>query len=197
MVGLRTLITAACLLVGASSLTQAAAAKAPPARTGDPDADAVATFDTRVKEYLTLHRKLESQIPKLSKQATPQEIDKNQRALGALIQSARRGAKQGEFFTPGMESLLRRVFARVFSGEDGKNLLGSVMDENPVDTKLTINERYPDTVPLSTMPAEVLAVLPKLEEDMEYRFVGRRLVLLDAHAHLILDFTDELLPESV
>ena len=29
---------------------------------------------------------------------------------------------------------------------------------------------------------------------MEYRFVGRRLVLLDAHGHIIVDFTDELLP---
>jgi hypothetical protein len=30
---------------------------------------------------------------------------------------------------------------------------------------------------------------------MEYRFIGRRLVLIDSHAHLIVDFTDELLPE--
>ena len=150
-----------------------------------------------MKEYLTLHRKLEGQLPKQKTEATPEEIDKNQRALAALVQQARPNARPGEFFTPEMQAYRHRVFDEVFVGTDGKNLLGSIMDENPGLPQLVINERYPDAVPLSTMPPEILNILPKLEEDMEYRFVGRRLVLLDAHAHLILDFTDELLPTSV
>jgi hypothetical protein len=44
------------------------------------------------------------------------------------------------------------------------------------------------------MPPPVLEPLPKLEEDLEYRFVGERLVLVDAHAHLIVDFTEDVLP---
>jgi hypothetical protein len=40
----------------------------------------------------------------------------------------------------------------------------------------------------------VLKALPKLEEDLEYRFIGERLVLMDAHAHIIVDFTDDVLP---
>ena len=58
---------------------------------------------------------------------------------------------------------------------------------------LRVNDRYPDAIPLSTMPPQVLKALPKLEEDLEYRFVGERLVLMDAHAHIIVDFTDDVL----
>ena len=34
----------------------------------------------------------------------------------------------------------------------------------------------------------------KLSEDMEYRFIGRALILLDAHAHIIADFIDDAIP---
>ena len=44
--------------------------------------------------------------------------------------------------------------------------------------KLAVNSRYPDEVPLSTMPPQVLAMLPKLPDDLEYRFIGTRLILL-------------------
>lgn len=166
-----------------------------PAASVDPDAPAVEAFQARLKDYVALHRKLEAKLPKLSKESTPKEIDKNQRALATLIQAERRGAVRGEFFTPAVENILRRVFDKVFAGPDGKALLASIMDENPGIPKFAVNGRYPDAVPLSTMPPEVLSALPPLDEDMEYRFVGDRLILLDSHAHLIVDFTENLLPK--
>jgi hypothetical protein len=193
---LRRIALAACIALSLAVTGRCDAAPKPDPRPAVTAAPAeTAAFEAHVKEYLALHRKLEAQLPKLSKETTPEVIDKNQRDLGALVQAARPNATQGEFFTPEMQAYLRQVFDKVFVGTDGKNLLGSIMDENPgVPAVLVVNERYPDAVPLSTMPPEVLSLLPKLEEDMEYRFVGRRLVLLDSHAHLIIDFTDELLP---
>jgi hypothetical protein len=64
----------------------------------------------------------------------------------------------------------------------------------PGHPNLSVNDRYPDSVPLSTMPPQVLQSLPALEDDMEYRFIGERLVLMDARAHIIIDFTDDVLP---
>jgi hypothetical protein len=64
----------------------------------------------------------------------------------------------------------------------------------PALPNLNVNDRYPDSVPLSTMPPQVLESLPKLDEDIEYRFIGERLVLMDAHAHIVIDFTDDVLP---
>ena len=181
-------------LVIASLTAGCSGRSAAPTVSPDP-VPALRSFQARVQEYVTLHREIEQKLPKLGREATPEEIDKNQRELGALLKSARSDAKQGELFTPDVQEFLARLFGRVFRGEQGKNLLGSIMDENPGLPKISVNERYPDEVPLSTMPPEILDALPELEEDMEYRFVGRRLVLVDSHAHLIVDFTDELLPE--
>ena len=82
----------------------------------------------------------------------------------------------------------------MFAGPDGKQLLSSIMDENPADIQLKVNQRYPDEVPFATMPPEVLKALPELPEELEYRFVGDDLILLDPHAHIIVDFIRNALP---
>jgi hypothetical protein len=69
------------------------------------------------------------------------------------------------------------------------------MDENPGPIRLAVNGRYPDSVPLATMPPQVLAQLPRLPDDLEYRFIASRLILLDVHAHIIVDYIDDALPD--
>lgn len=153
-------------------------------------------FKARVDQYVDLHKKAEAKLPALSDRATPQDIDKNQRELLRLISEARAGAKQGELFTPAMETLIRKTMTRVFKAPDGGAVKDSVMDENPVgQIAISVNQRYPDTVPISTMPPDVLEKLPKMPEDLEYRFVGRHLVILDSHAHLIVDFVTNAIPD--
>ena len=68
------------------------------------------------------------------------------------------------------------------------------MDENPGRLRLRVNGRYPDAVPLSTVPPQVLQGLPKLPEELEYRFIGDRLILIDIHAHIIVDLIDDAFP---
>ena len=41
------------------------------------DAEALATMNVRLKEYVALHVKLERSLPKLPTEATPDQIDKN------------------------------------------------------------------------------------------------------------------------
>jgi len=160
-----------------------------------PDEQAAAdAFEARLKDYIAVHRKIEAALPHLSKSSTPQEIDKNQRAFLTQLAAERSEAKRGDFFTPPMEGLVRRTLEAVMAGPDGKTIKASIMDENPGVPKLVLNERYPSSVPLSTMPPEVLAPLPKLKGELEYRFLGPRLILLDTEADIILDFTGEVLP---
>jgi hypothetical protein len=162
------------------------------------DAQALATMNERVKEYLALHLKLERSLPKLPKEATPEQIDKNQRALALLVLEARAAAKPGDIFTPEARPVIKRLIASVFGGPDGKQLKSSIMDENPVTPaalKLTVNSRYPDSVPLTTVPPQLLQTMPKLTEDLEYRFIGDWLILLDVHAHVIADFVEDVLPK--
>lgn len=158
------------------------------------EAQAVEEFEQRLEDYVTLHRKLEKALPRLSKRATPEQVDENQRALAALIRTARASAKPGEFFTPDVQALVKRILETAIGGPGGGSVRGAILDENPGVPTLAVNERYPDAVPLSTMPSVVLRSLPKLEEGLEYRFIGERLILMDTHAHIVLDFTDEVLP---
>ena len=158
------------------------------------DAQGLAEFNERVTAYATLHQKLEATLPPLPTEATPTAIDKHQRALGQLIVQARKSAKQGDIITPATQAHFRALVARVFQGQPGRELKASILDENPGDIGLTVNGRYPDQVPLSTVPPQVLAALPKLPKDLEYRFIGDRLILLDVHAHIIADFMDKIFP---
>jgi hypothetical protein len=41
----------------------------------------------------------------------------------------------------------------------------------------------------------VLQTLPKLTEDLEYRFIGDSLILLDVRAHVIADFIEDIVPK--
>jgi hypothetical protein len=159
------------------------------------DARLGAEFLKRVEEYVKLHRKIEEQLPKLPKEATPEQIDRYQRELARLIQQGRPNARQGDVFTKEIRAYFRRQLHNVFSGAEGRQLKQTIMDENPGPLKLSVNGRYPDSVPLSTMPPQVLAALPKLPDELEYRFIGDRLIVLDVHAHIIVDYTEDALPK--
>jgi hypothetical protein len=162
------------------------------------DAQALATMNDRLKEYLDVRDKIERSLPKLPKEATPQQIDKNQRALEKLVREARATAKTGDIFTPEARPVIQRLLASVFGGPDGKQLKAAIMDDNqakPSAVKLVVNGRYPDAVPLATVPPQVLQTLPKLTEDLEYRFIGDSLILLDVRAHVIADFIEDIVPK--
>ncbi len=158
------------------------------------DAEALATMNDRIKDYIALHQKLERTLPAVPTEATPQQIDQNQRALEKLVRDNRATAKPGDIFTPAAQPVIKRLLAAVFGGPDGKQLKASIMDENPVGITLAVNARYPDIVPLSSVPPEVLQTLPKLPEELQYRFVGNRMIILDAHAHVVADFIEDALP---
>ena len=162
----------------------------PSASIGVPGESIVADFNRRIEEYIALRKRLAGTLPDLPSQPTPIQIDANQRALGALMAKGRPDAKVGDVFVPDMQAFVRGLVRRVLTGPDGPRIKASLMDENPMNVKIAVNGRYPDTVPLSTMPPDVLAALPKLPEDLEYRFVGNRLILLDVASHIIADYVE-------
>lgn len=177
----------------AATLLVVAATAVPvlPAGTPAPVLDA---FQSRLKAYLQIRDKADAALPHLSKQSSPEEVVKHQRALAERIRTARAGARAGEFFTPEIEALVKRTMTEVLSGPDGKSIKASILDENPEVKSLALHQQYPASVPLSTMPAQVLASLPPLPKGLEYRFLGSRLVLLDTDADMVIDYTGGVLP---
>ncbi|MCI0658393.1 MAG: hypothetical protein L0170_15175 [Acidobacteria bacterium] len=179
-------------LVILAALTTVSAAEGPQSR--PTEAQTVAGFEARLKDYQALHQKLEATLPKLPRQPTPEQMDQHRLALGKLIRLARHDAKPGELFTGDVQAVVRRILAEALSDPDGKSLKASIMDENPGVPKLLINQTYPSSLPLSTMPPQLLASLPKLPEELEYHFNGSRLILLDIHAGIVVDRTEDVLP---
>ena len=190
-------VSAALLLVIASldAAQQKTTAPKPEAKKTDqrvnPNAATLADFVKRVEGYVELHKKLEATLPKLPAQTDPYQIDTHQRAMLRLIQEARKTAKQGDLFTPAMQRLVRGLLGPVFSGPDGRQLKAEILDnEYKGSVKVAVNARYPDEVPISTVPPQVLAQLPKLPEELEYRFIHTNMILFDSHAHLIADYVE-------
>jgi len=154
----------------------------------------VAEFQKRAQDYVTLHKKIEGGITPLPNEATPEQIDRALTQLSQGIVKARATAKVGDIFQPAMQVWVRKTLERAFSGPDGKDLRASILDENPIGASVRVNGPYPDSIPLSTMPPKVIEALPRLPEELEFRFVGDRLILFDHHAHLIVDYVDRALP---
>lgn len=192
-------LASACVTAAGPEVEAAPPAKTPPpVQSGgqpvNPHARAMAAFQERVKEYSTLQSKARAGLPALSTESTPEEIHTHQLALAGRIRQARRTAKPGDIFHPDMRIVIRTLMSQVFGGPEGAQLKADIMDENPGRIRIIINERYPDNVPVSMVPPQVLAGLPNLPKELEYRFLGRALILLDVEAHLLVDIMENAIP---
>jgi len=143
----------------------------------------VADFSTRMSRYADLRRTLETGLPALTVTDDPADIERAEHALATQIRAARRGATQGEIFTPAIGMEFRKALLLAMNADT----LVAIMDENPGAFSHRINGTYPKRRPLSTVPANILALLPRLPDDIQYRFLGRHLVLHDTRANVILD----------
>ena len=153
----------------------------------------VEDFSARVSAYSELRSELEKGLPPLKSSGDPAEIRNAVRALAKKIRSARAQSREGDIFTPAISVEFRRIL--VLEANDAT--LTAVADGNPGDFSYRINSSYPEGKPLSTVPADILAALPRLPEDIQYRFVGDDLVLLDVRAGVILDRIQDAIPCEV
>ena len=181
--------------LAAAMATAAAMRPAAPQQTANPDAAIVADFQKRVKAYVDLRATLNETLPTLTETSPPEDVEQHQRALQRLIARARAGAKRGDIFTQPIRAYFRRQLARVFDGPEGRAARRLLMDENPRTTRIQVNSRYPNGVVLSTMPPQVLLLLPPLPRQLEYRFVGEDLLLLDLQSAMVVDFIDEAIDD--
>jgi hypothetical protein len=143
----------------------------------------MADFSNRVSEYFELRSELEKRLPPRTVTADVSAIRRGVRALAKEIRVARAGARQGDIFTPTISVEFRRVLLL----EMNANTWETIMDDNPGELSNHINGDYPKGEPLSSVPPNILAALPRLPEDIQYRFLGRNLILLDTRASVILD----------
>ena len=146
-------------------------------------ADTVPDFTTRVNAYFELRRQLQRRLPAVMVTDDVRQIRGARRSLARAIRVARPGAVEGEFFTVATSARFQATLARLMTAP----MWAAIMDDNPGAFTHDIDGGYPEGMTLATMPGLVLARLPGLPDDIEFRFVGRHLILHDVRANTIID----------
>jgi hypothetical protein len=153
---------------------------------------ATQNFERSVAEYVVLHQFLEVMVPSLRVTTDVGEIQGAVRALGMRIRSARVNAREGDVITPEVARMFRRRIASCLTSEEWTALFADhARDEEgePVESPpLQVNMEWPAEVPFDFVPPQLLRALPTLPTELQYRIIGRSLVLWDHHANLIVDF---------
>jgi hypothetical protein len=153
---------------------------------------ATQNFQRSVADYVVLHHMLETRVPPLRVTTDVGEIQRAVRALGLRIQSARASARQGDLITPEVARMFRRRIATCLTSEEWKAVFDDqTRDEEgePVEPPpLVVNMEWPERVPFGFVPPQLLQSLPALPRELQYRIIGRSLVLWDHHANLVVDF---------
>jgi len=153
-------------------------------------------FQAQVNNYLALHKKAVAQVQPIGKEATDTAlIAKHEKEVADGIRALRPNAKQGEIFTPNVRRwITSTIKQKIESSPDAKKtILGEGNPKSPESPEsaapisLAVNAPYPTKAPLSTVPPSVLMALPTLPKELEFRFVGRNLILRDTNANMIVD----------
>jgi len=155
------------------------------------DAEVLADFKERLDQYVALRNKVDDGAPKLKRTDDPSKIRVAQQTLAERVRAARSTARQGDIFTPDIGTYLRRLLRPEAGDPETK---ASIKDDNPGTIPFKVNGEYPDKETLSTVPPNVLLTLPRLPDDIEYRFVGKHMILRDVRANLIIDYMLNAIP---
>ena len=154
----------------------------------------LAGFTGRVTAYADLRKSLEKGDAKLKSTTEPGELDAARKSLAARLQAARPAAKLGDIFTVDSRPVFRRLLSPQLKGTDGAENKGAIKDDNPGAVAIKVNAPYPSKAPLSTVPPDILKALPVLPDDLDYRFVGKHLILYDTKAGLVIDYIPNAIP---
>jgi hypothetical protein len=167
---------------------------APQANPVNPTGAAVKAFLDNVQAYLKVRARAETNVPKLDETADPAKIQAREVAFGDAIRAERANAKRGDIFGP-VEALFRKT-VREDSRKRGLRDRKALLAELPPGLMPKVNAVYPSTVPLATFPPALLEQLPPLAEQLEYRYMGRHLILRDVKANVIVDYIPDILPRA-
>lgn len=163
------------------------------------DADGVLRFSRAAEDYSFMHRQIERRLPAMEVNANPETIRQGIDAMAVAVRAARPGAKQGDMFDPALEAAIRVRIVRALRthGFTPDDVIASQLAEggDPGGVALRVNGRFPWVLGTAMFPC-VLEALPPLPPELQYRMVGRDLILIDVHASLIVDILPFALGQS-
>jgi hypothetical protein len=181
MTGRTHVSTAAVALVAFAIVGAAAQYDAQPA--------SLAQFNAAIHQYVQFHRQIERQLPPFREHGDAQDIFESSNAMASALQTARAAAREGDIFTREVAALLRTRVSDALTAHGflPEEMVAGTLEEADEEAPLPIvNGRFPWRRGAAVWPF-VLDALPRLPHELQYRFVGRHLILVDTHADLVVD----------
>ena len=178
----------AIVAVVALAVSAAAAAQPSPGVS-----DGLKEFQKQLDLYLKLREELSRKLKPLSSSPNAAELSARQDALAAAIVATRQGAKHGNLVNPVVAAHITRIVSADFRRRNPA-VENAVLREVPRAPRPVINKSYPADDALPTVPPLLLADLPRLPDNLQYRFFGRHVAILDADVQIIIDYVADALP---
>jgi hypothetical protein len=156
-----------------------------------PAEDARREFQSLIQRYMAVRQQAAKAVPPLPSQVKDAAIIvQHQQDLARAIRKLRPDAQRGDIFTRKVRTLIANIINSKTQENARLTILGAGnprSDLSPAAISLAVNATYPSSAPLSTMPYSLLVELPRLPMELEFRFVGHTLILLDREANLMVD----------
>lgn len=154
----------------------------------------VAAFNSHVRDYIEQRDAIAKKLPKLSKEAKPEEIEAYQKSFVEGLRAMRAGTERGYIFKPEFTQYVRTIIQTEFPPRDKAEIKQTILEAETKGVPLKINHPYPETKELSQIPPTLLLKLPTLPKQVKFRFVNRHLLLVDSDHSLIVDYAPNVLP---
>ena len=154
-------------------------------------------FENNVADYLALRQRAATSVHVPTITSDPDALLMSVNQLAYRIRAARPHARQGDV----LSSDIARIFCnriqnalreRGISSSEQRARLREHTSASSSDT-MKVNGRF-DWGATRETPTEILAVLPVLPDPLEYKLVGRALLLVDVEADLVVDILADVLP---
>jgi hypothetical protein len=162
--------------------------------------DARQQFEEGVTGYVALRTRAAASVPPVQVVPDIAQIQEQVDVLAASIRAARSSARLGDLFTPEVRLVLRADIRNALADFhiEVEDLLEQFDYERPWGIEppaVDVNGSFPWTFG-AAMPSLLLDRLPPLPAEVQYRFIGRDLVLLDVDANLVIDVLPNALPRG-
>jgi hypothetical protein len=154
---------------------------------------ALKEFERRLDAYIQLRSDLSKKVKPLASTADSAELTARQEALAAALRIARSGAKKGDLIPAQVAAEIQAIVAADFKQRTPADRRATVA-EVPSGATAVINRPYPQQAALPTVPPLLLSKLPVLPDNLQYRFVGPHMVILDGDTQLIIDYVANAVP---
>lgn len=160
------------------------------------DEAALEQFEKAIAKYITLRRSIRGEVAGPVMNSTGSQVTNSSDALAAAVRRARKNAAVGSIFNRPISAIIKRRIADTVRSAELVPVLAGIDDEGKVGPTPQLHLRLPVSAQIATMPPSLLSVLPPLPKELEYRIMGRHLVLRDVDASIIIDYIPRIVPRE-